>query len=479
MESRPVFDNLSPLDHRYAVSEPALFERLSEHLSETAVIRSCARVEEALLGVLLRRLAPPDRGERLAAAVRGVAAAIDPAEVYAEEATTRHNVRALVNVLRRKVPGEAAPFVHLGATSADILDTAASLRYREATRRVLLPLAADLEEALVRLVRAEADTPQIGRTHGQHAVPITFGFALAGHASRLGKSILRIRDRAADLRGKLSGAVGAYNAGSLLVADPEALEREFLDGLGLRPSDTATQLVEPEHLLGLLLEVNTAFGVIANLADDLRHLQRSEIAEVREEFTSAQVGSSTMPQKRNPWNAEHVKSLWKAFAPRVVTFFLDQVSEHQRDLTNSASGRFVADYLAGFAGAVARMTAVVGSLTVDRAAMAANLARAGDLALAEAVYVLAARAGEGDAHERVRRATLRVEREGRRLRDVLAEDAVLWKALDAGLRASAGCDAAAFFADPARYTGRAAARAREVADRWSAAMTSLRKELEA
>jgi len=186
-----------------------------------------------------------------------------------------------------------------------------------------------------------------------------------------------------------------------------------------------------------------------------------------------------MPQKRNPWNAEHVKSLWKAFAPRVVTFFMDQVSEHQRDLTNSASGRFVADYLAGFANAVARMTSVIGSLTVDRASMAANLRRAGDLAFSEAVYVLAARGGSNDAHERVRKATLRVEREGRPLREVLADDAVLWKALDAGLRASAGCDAATFFADPARYTGRAAARARETADRWEAAMAALKKELEA
>ena len=184
----------------------------------------------------------------------------------------------------------------------------------------------------------EADTPQIGRTHGQHAVPITFGFAVAGYVSRLGKCILRIRDRAADLRGKLSGAVGRLQCRLAPGAGPRSAGAEFLAGLGLHASDTATQLVEPEHLLGLLLEINTCFGVIANLADDLRHLQRSEIAEVREEFAEAQVGSSTMPQKRNPWNAEHVKSLWKAFAPRVVTFFLDQVSEHQRDLTNSASG---------------------------------------------------------------------------------------------------------------------------------------------
>jgi adenylosuccinate lyase len=479
VESRPIFANLSPLDHRYSLTDPALFSRLGEHLSEEAVIRSCARVEEALLAALVARLVPVDRRAAMAAAIAGVARSVDPAEVYEEEAKTRHNVRALVNVLKRTVPPEARPYVHLGATSVDILDTATSLRCRDVTRAVLLPLLADLEEALARLARAEADTPQVGRTHGQHAVPITFGFAVAGYVSRLGKCILRIRDRAGDLRGKLSGAVGAYNASSLLVDDPEGLEREFLAGLGLAPSDSATQLVEPEHLLGLLLEINTAFGVIANLADDLRHLQRSEIAEVREEFAEGQVGSSTMPQKRNPWNAEHVKSLWKAFAPRVITFFLDQVSEHQRDLTNSASGRFVAEYLAGFAGAVARTVSVVGSLAVDRAAMAANLAKAGDLAFSEAVYVLAARGGDSDAHERVRKATLRVEREGLPLRAVLAADAALWRSLDEGLRSTLGCDAGTFFDDPSRYTGRSAARARAIADTWDAAMATLRKELSA
>jgi adenylosuccinate lyase len=477
VESRPVFANLSPLDHRYAVSDPALFAALSAHLSEEAAVRSSARVEEALLAALVVRLAPPERRAAILAGVRGLADAVDPAEVYAEEATTRHNIRALVNVLKRKVPPEARPWVHLGATSVDILDTAAALRCRDATRAVLLPLLADLVEAVARLARAEADTPQVGRTHGQHAVPITFGFAMAGYASRLGKCALRLRDRAADLRGKLAGAVGAYNATTLLVDDPEALEREVLAGLGLAASDSATQLVEPEHLLALLLEANTAFGVVANLADDLRHLQRSEIGEVREEFGEGQVGSSTMPQKRNPWNAEHVKSLWKAFAPRVVTFFMDQISEHQRDLTNSASGRFVAEYLAGFACALSRMKSVVASLAVDRRAMAANLRRAGDLAFSEAVYVLAARAGDSDAHERVRRATLRVERGGMALREVLAADADLWRSLDAGLHAALGCSAAAFFDDPARYTGRAAARARSLADRWEAAMAALRKEL--
>jgi adenylosuccinate lyase len=475
---RGIFSNLSPLDHRYSVSEPSLFAALQEHLSEESAVRACLRVEAALLCALLSRQEGLSEKPRLIAAAREAAAAVTPDEVYAEEERTRHNIRALVNVYKARLPEAARPYVHLGATSVDILDTAAAVRYREVTRRVLLPLLLGLETELVRLARQEARTPQIGRTHGQHAVPITFGYAMAEYVSRLGKSIQRISARAGDLRGKLSGAVGAYNASSLLVPDPEGLEREFLSGLALLPSEHSTQLVEPEHLLLLLTEINTAFGIIANLADDLRNLQRSEIAEVREEFADTQVGSSTMPQKRNPWNSEHVKSLWKAFSPRVVSFFMDQISEHQRDLTNSASSRFVADYLSGFALAVSRSTSVLRSLVIDRERMARNIALTGDMVFSEALYVLIATAGVSDAHERVRKATLRAEKSGLRLRDVLKEDPGLWQAVDGRLRALGEEGADAFLGDPARYTGRAAPRALLLADRYAAVVEQLHKEIQ-
>ena len=122
-------------------------------------------------------------------AIAALESAVAPDEVYEEEQKTQHNVRALVNVIKRHLPPSLAPLVHLGATSVDILDTAAALRYKESVRGVLLPILLDLEEELARRAREEADTPQIGRTHGQHAVPLTFGFALAAYASRLGKSI--------------------------------------------------------------------------------------------------------------------------------------------------------------------------------------------------------------------------------------------------------------------------------------------------
>jgi adenylosuccinate lyase len=476
METRGIYLNLSPLDHRYSVSNPELFSRLSSILGEEATVRYCARVEIALLQALLRHFPAAGADVDLALLDR-VGDEITPEEVYAEEQKTQHNVRALVNVLKRHLPEKVRPLVHLGATSVDILDTAAALRYRDVVLTVILPLLIDLEEELIRRAREEAETPQIGRTHGQHAVPLTFGFALSEYVARLGKSIVRIDEKARGLRGKLAGAVGAYNATSLLVKDPEELERDFLSGLGLLPSEHSTQLVEPEYVLQLLLEINTAFGIIANLADDLRNLQRSEIGEVREEFISTQVGSSTMPQKRNPWNSEHVKSLWKAFAPRAMTFFMDQISEHQRDLTNSASSRFVAEYFAGFASAVDRMRSVMKSLVVDRRRMAENLARSGDLIFSEPVYVLVALGGDPEAHERIRAATLKAEQSGIRLAEVLRQDVALWDILARQLALTRGLDALAFFSDPAHYRGISTERTRAIADTHEQAMKVLRQEL--
>ncbi len=458
METRTIFANISPLDHRYSLSESSVFDALSSYISEQASIVSCARAEIALVKAHLsvRGTLTAELEKKLDT----VAETIDPALVYAEEEKTRHNIRALVNVLKDMVPAEVAPLVHLGATSVDILDTALAVRIRDCVQKAILP----------QLREREAETPEVGRTHGQHAVPITFGFAMAEYVSRLGKSILEIETRSKGLCGKLAGAVGAYNATSMIVSDPEELERRYLGYLGLAPSEHSTQLVEPEYLLRLLLECNVAFGIIANLADDLRNLQRSEVGEVFEYFSSTQVGSSTMPQKRNPWNSEHVKSLWKAFAPRVMTFFMDQISEHQRDLTNSASQRFVADYLGGFTFAVARMKSVVSGLQADRDGMAANLANAGGKVkggvLAEPAYILLAESGISDAHEVIRNITLDAETNKITFYEALCRNSDAFKRITAQLEKLGIPDPAGFFAKPERYRGLAAEKAAHLAAKY-------------
>jgi adenylosuccinate lyase len=472
--SRTIFRNISPIDHRYSISEQELFDQLVPWLSEEASVAACVKAETALVIAHLSV-----RG-RLTAGLRAdlekAAAQIESAEVYAEEEKTRHNIRALVNVIKQKVPPDTAPLVHLGATSVDILDTSLSWRMKGVTREVVLPQLKRLEKLLCAFAGREAETPQVGRTHGQHAVPITVGFAMAEYVSRLGKSILEIERLSGQLKGKLAGAVGAYNATSMIVKDPEELERVYLAEMGLEPSEHSTQLVEPEYLLRLLLEFNTAFGIIANLADDLRNLQRSEIGELREGFASDQVGSSTMPQKRNPWNSEHVKSLWKAFMPRVMTFFMDQISEHQRDLTNSASQRFTADYVTGFCLAVSRMAGVIEGLGADRDRLAANL-NGGGIAggvLAEPAYILLAESGVSDAHELIRKITLKAEKESLSFAQALASEPetlgrIGAKMAELGLVHSAA-DALAWFEKPEQYCGLAAKKAKQLAEKYAALM---------
>ena len=472
METRNIFENISCIDHRYSLSEAKAFEGLSKYISEEASVQSFAKCEAALVKAHLKVRGLLD--DKKAAALDQAAANIDPEEVYKEEEKTKHNIRALVNVLKTKVPADLGPLVHLGATSVDILDTALSCRMRDVTQNVVLPELKELEENLCTIAEREADTPQVGRTHGQHAVPITFGWSIAEFVSRLGKSILRIEELSKQLKGKLAGPVGSYNGPSMIVQDPEELEKTYLGFLGLEPSEYSNQLVEPEYLLRLLLEMNVAFGIIANLADDLRNLQRSEIGEVFEYFASTQVGSSTMPQKRNPWNSEHVKSLWKAMCPRVITFYMDQISEHQRDLTNSASQRFIADYVAGFTMAVARMNSVVSGLQADRESMKRNLDNAGGKVkggvLAEPAYILLGEAGVNDGHEVIRKITLECEQSGKTFFEVLKTHTDAYAKITAQLEKLGVEDPQNFFANPERYHGLAAKKSKRLAQKYAELM---------
>ena len=472
MESRNIFENISCIDHRYSLSEAKAFEGLSKYISEEASVKSFAKCEAALVKAHLKVRGTLD--DKKAAVLDQAAENIDPQEVYQEEEKTKHNIRALVNVLKTKVPANLGPLVHLGATSVDILDTALSCRMRDVTQNVVLPELKELEKNLCAIAERESDTPQVGRTHGQHAVPITFGWSIAEFVSRLGKSILRIEELSKQLKGKLAGPVGSYNGPSMIVQDPEELEKIYLDFLGLEPSEYSNQLVEPEYLLRLLLEMNVAFGIIANLADDLRNLQRSEIGEVFEYFASTQVGSSTMPQKRNPWNSEHVKSLWKAMCPRVITFYMDQISEHQRDLTNSASQRFIADYVAGFTMAVARMNSVVAGLQADRESMKRNLDNAGGKVkggvLAEPAYILLGEAGVNDGHEVIRKITLECEQSGKTFFEVLKTHTDAYAKITAQLEKLGVEDPQNFFANPERYHGLAAKKSKRLAQKYAELM---------
>ncbi len=462
-----LFDNLSPLDHRYYMSNQELAESLREYLSETAVIKSEALAEAALVKALAKSGLC---SHEIAKEVLEAAKVITPEEVYAEEEKTKHNIRALVNCLRNRVSNVAKPWIHFTATSVDIMDSATSYRYKRVTEELVLKVLVELEETLIKLARDNAKVLQMGRTHGQHAVPITFGFSVALYVERLGSRILFIKEASQKLTAKLAGAVGAYNASSVVVTDPLQLEADYATELGLKPADIATQIVPPEPLLDLIHGYISAFGVLANIADDMRHLQRSEIGEVFEFFASTQVGSSTMPHKRNPWNFEHVKSLWKSFMPRMMTIYMDQISEHQRDLSNSASARFTGEIIAGLCLATDRLNRVLARIRVDEEAMLRNFNQSAQMVIAEPLYILLADAGHPDAHECVRKLTLESGQTGKTLWQLIEEDEEL-----VNLLASLPEKQLQVIKDPTKYTGLAAAKAELICDKWEGLIKEVKR----
>ena len=417
-----IFDSISPLDFRYYARKEEVFSKLQPYLSENAMVKHMAKVEAALAKTLAKK---GICSRKICDEIEKACKTVTAEEVYREEDKLRHNIRALVNCIREKVSSEAKPYVHFTATSHDIISTADALRYKEFTNNALLPLLTEFEKILISLSLREKDTLQIGRTHGQHAVPITFGFAIAQYVSRFGRSITRIKMAADDLRGKMAGATGSYNASSLFFGNPEDFEKAVLEELRLKPSPISTQVPEAEFMVSYVNSIIEGFGILANLADDMRHLQRSEIAEIAEIFGSKQVGSSTMPQKRNPINFENVKSLWKEFMPRIIPLYMDQISEHQRDLTNSASSRYVAEILAGFYVSTARLNDTMKNLVVDRNNLKKNIEMNKGLIVAEPLYILLAAHGHPDAHEAVRLLTLKAQSSKKTLQETMKTESSL------------------------------------------------------
>ena len=470
-KNEPDYSKLfSPTDFRYQVSD------LLPYLSEEAYVRYKAKVEAALALQLSKNgLCTPEMALEIEKASREVTAR----DVYEEEARIKHDIRALANVIRNKVSDKTKPFVHLTATSYDIVDTANALRFKDAVLRVIIPDLLKLESALIELALKYSGLPQIGRTHGQHAEPITLGFSFAYYVSRLGQRIETIQRAARNLTGKFAGAVGVYGPLSLVVKNPEAFESELLASLGLQSSEVSTQIVQPEPITDLMHSVVSTFGVITNFARDMRHLQRTEISEISEEFTTEQVGSSTMPQKRNPINFENVESMWKKFMPQMVTVYMDQISEHQRDLTNSSSQRYLPELLVVFDYSVRRLTRTLWDekrgrlrLVVDEKMLRSNLALSADKIVSEPLYILLASAGHPDAHEAVRRLVQESIDKKKSFRELIKIDHEL-----SGYFGKISATDWSVVEDPTKYLGIAEEKAKKIAMSWKSKVSEISRDL--
>jgi adenylosuccinate lyase len=250
------------------------------------------------------------------------------------EKETRHDVMAFVKNVQENL-GEEGRFVHYGITSYDVVDTALCMILRDSLD-IIMKRAESLIEVIRRRAKEHKDTLQIGRTHGIHAEPITFGFKLSGWLDEMNHSMLRMKQaREMIAVGKISGAVGTHAN-----IDPK-IEEYVCSNLGLGVAPVSTQIIARDRHAQLIMTLAILAGSLERFATELRNLQRTEILEVQEYFAEGQKGSSAMPHKRNPWNCETVSGLARVVRGNVIPALESITTWHERDLANSSVERIV------------------------------------------------------------------------------------------------------------------------------------------
>jgi adenylosuccinate lyase len=349
-------------------------------------------------------------------AIRG--ASFTVAEVQERERVTEHDVAAFVDVLAASV-GEAGRWIHFGLTSSDVLDTALALQLRAAGEPILAG-ARELTATLAVRAREHKDTLCVGRTHGVHAEPTTFGVKLAGFAFEAHRNSLRLERAFAQVAvGAVSGAVGTYAATS------PAFEARVLARLGLGREQVSTQVVPRDRHAELLSAIALAGAGLERLATEVRHLQRTEVREVQEAFRAGQKGSSAMPHKRNPIKSEQISGLARVLRGNAQAALEDVALWHERDISHSSVERVILpdsttllDYLQH------RAIALVRDMTVDAARMRANLELTHGALFSQALLLALVEAGRSrdEAYRIVQELAQRAWDDGVALRELLGAD---------------------------------------------------------
>ena len=407
---------LCPIDFRYGRPKmKAIFD-------EATRLQRLLDVEAALARAEARAgLVPAEAAQGIAkhASTREVT----PERVAALEEETHHDLMAVVHALTEASGPEAGRYVHFGATSNDISDTATALQLRDAIAILDEDLAA-LARSLADLASKHRRTVMLGRTHGQAAVPITFGLKMAVYAAE----VERHRERIVEMSkrvvvGKMSGAVGTGAA-----FGPKALEIQaaVMADLGVGVDEASTQVVGRDRYAEFVAVLANVAASLEKFATEVRNLQRNEIGEAAEAFESkAQVGSSTMAQKENPINAENVVSLARIVRGLVVPAYENVALWHERDLTNSASERILLPHACVLLDEMlARSIEIFRTLRVYPDRMRTNLEATRGQVMAESVMIALTRKGMGrqEAHKLVREVARKARARDRHLRDALKAD---------------------------------------------------------
>jgi len=387
--------------------------------TDEARLQRWLEIELTLVEVLAERGEVP----REAAGVLRRDARVDVRRMLEIEAEVKHDVIAFVSSVAEKL-GDEARWLHLGLTSSDVVDTAFGMQLRDAAD-VLLASCDRLRTAVRAQAVRHARTPMIGRTHGIHAEPITFGLKCASWYTELSRGRRGLADaRAAIAVGKISGAVGTC------ANTPPEVEAEILRRLGLGVEPIATQVVPRDRHARFFTQLAVLAGTCERIATEIRHMQRTEVAEALEPFGKGQKGSSAMPHKRNPILTENLCGLARLVRSYAVASLESMALWHERDISHSSVERVIgpdATIVLDFM--FHRLAGVVEELDVRPEAMAANLARLGGAICSEAVLLALVRKGlrRDDAYRLVQRHALA----GDALRARLGADAEIARHLSA------------------------------------------------
>ncbi len=357
---------------RYALPE------LTELFSERHKLELWLRIELLATEAMHAAGVVPDADwER----IRDAAADVDAQRAHEIEQESQHDVIAFLRAVTERL-GPEGRWLHYGLTSSDLLDTATAVVLRDATR-VRRGRAGQLAEALREMAVEHRSTPMVGRSHGIHAEPITFGFKVAGWLAEVGRDQVRLgRAREGIAVGKVSGAVGTHAHLGVEV------ERFVCESLGLVPDPAATQVVSRDRHAELLAALAILGGTLERISVELRHLQRTEVGEAFEPFGAGQQGSSAMPHKRNPVLAERITGLTRLLRADALVGLENMALWHERDISHSSAERFVFERALGVAAYATRSLAgIIQGLEVDAARMARNLELLGGMVFSEALLL--------------------------------------------------------------------------------------------
>ena len=407
--------SVSPLDYRYGRPEAKeIWSREGRHSRQLEIERALVWAHCQL-------------GRVSAEHYDMIADISDPGIVTADrvdeiEAETRHDIMALTKAMAEKA-GEAAWCIHLGATSNDIVDSAVALQIRDSIklqRQCLKTLLATLCD----LAERERDTVMLGRTHGQAAVPITFGLKIAVFVDEFRRHLVRLDElESRAITGKFLGAVGT---GAAQGENAKELQQLILQHLGLTVPVATTQVVGRDRYIEWVGWMANVAASVEKLLQEVRNLQRSEIAEVGEWFdVEKQVGSSTMAHKRNPITAENASGLARIVRAMIIPSYENALLWHERDLANSSSERFTLSHaMILLDDILAKSDRVMGKCVVDADRMLANIESQNGLVMAEKIMLALVDEGihRDQAHEILRAASMVAVAENRHLREICGED---------------------------------------------------------